>query len=196
MGCSVRCWLGTQLHWLWLWLWSGLAICILDLGFDSKLTTQASCDRRAHSFGSLNVWNTFVHIWDDLVFVALGERVKIFDLPSVYRVCACVRVCLCVCSHSNLTTIDPCHWAICRQTVAALKPIRNPKLVLCKLRTNCSVSWNNTSTSSQFHRVGKFFLHYTRYGKYVLYIIECWIFLCFFLESVGLTQWADSSWLT
>lgn len=90
MGCSIRCWLATQLHWLW--HCSGLAICILDLGFDSKLTTQASSDRCAHSFGSLNVWNTFVHIWDDLVFVALGERVKIFDLPSVYRVYPCVCV--------------------------------------------------------------------------------------------------------
>lgn len=171
MCCSVRCSLlavGTQLHWLvYLHIRSRVRL----------LVDHTSVVDRAHSFGRLNVWNTFVHIWDDLVFVALARKSK--DLWSISCVCmVCVRV--------PIQILRLLIHAIEQYVVKQLPPLnpnRNPKLVLCKLRTNCSVSWNNRSTIHPGNSIelASFFFCTSPFYKY----IECWKFLCFFLESVG-----------
>lgn len=85
----------------------------------------------------------------------LRERVKIFALSAAY-VCICVRV--------PIQILRLLIHAIEQYVVKQLPPLnpnRNPKLVLCKLRTNCSVSWNNRSTVHPGNSIelASFFLH-------------------------------------
>lgn len=83
----------------------------------------------------------------------LRERVKIFDPSAAY---VCVRV--------PIQILRLLIHAIEQYVVKQLPPLnpnRNPKLVLCKLRTNCSVSWNNRSTIHPGNsiKLASFFLH-------------------------------------
>lgn len=83
----------------------------------------------------------------------LRERVKIFDPSAAY---VCVRV--------PIQILRLLIHAIEQYVVKQLPPLnpnRNPKLVLCKLRTNCSVSWNNRSTIHPGNSIelASFFLH-------------------------------------